>query len=324
MKFSVILPVYNAEKTLGRCLDSLVGQEFRDYEILLINDGSRDGSGTICQTYATKYPQIRYFSQKNRGVSAARNLGLGEAGGDYLLFVDSDDYVEPTYFSALSRAVEAHRPDLLLFGARSVGGAAAAWNTGSFFENTEQKVAQRITDAMQRYLFSSLCNKCFRRTLIERDGQRFETGLATGEDQSFIFSFAMKISTLESAADLLYDVDVSDGDSLSRKSRPYLTEQLIQCSGRMYDAFRKADHTPEAAALYEQALSWAYYRSAYSCIKEQQKLEQDGRQRRKNIRSICRIYGEKKIRPRGWKCHLIALPIRLRMAGALDRLARHR
>lgn len=93
MKYSIIIPVYNAEGTLRRCLDSLVGQQFSNYELLLINDGSTDGSDAICREYASTYSCVRYFAKENGGVSSARNLGLEQAEGEYILFADSDDYV---------------------------------------------------------------------------------------------------------------------------------------------------------------------------------------------------------------------------------------
>lgn len=104
MKYSVIIPVYNAARTLRRCLDSLVDQSFDDYELLLINDGSTDGSDAICREYANVYPCIRYFAKENGGVSSARNLGLEQAKGEYILFVDSDDWLST---ETLQRAAEA-------------------------------------------------------------------------------------------------------------------------------------------------------------------------------------------------------------------------
>ena len=92
---SVIVPVYNVEKYLGRCLDSVIDQTYRNLEIILINDGSTDRSGEICQHYAEKDPRIRVLTQKNQGLSAARNTGLDHMAGEYIVFVDSDDYVAP-------------------------------------------------------------------------------------------------------------------------------------------------------------------------------------------------------------------------------------
>ena len=98
---SVIVPVYNVELYLRKCLDSIVGQSYRDIEILIIDDGSTDGSGSICDEYAEKDERIRVFHSENRGLSSARNLGLDEATGDWIGFVDSDDRIEPDMYEVL-------------------------------------------------------------------------------------------------------------------------------------------------------------------------------------------------------------------------------
>ena len=232
MRYSVIIPVYNAEGTLRRCLDSLVGQHFSDYELLLINDGSTDGSDAICREYANTYSCVRYFAKENGGVSSARNLGLEQAEGEYILFVDSDDYVSENYFSVISDALDNNVVDLLMFGYCNFGSISAEWDTGEFYENEEVGVAERISSAMQQYLFSSLLSKVFKKQIIEQYNMRFGNDLAIGEDQAFIFTYAMHIRSIGSIEDHLYNVDVSDGSSLSRKARPYLAEQLMEVNRR--------------------------------------------------------------------------------------------
>ena len=99
---SVIVPVYNVEEYLPRCLDSIINQTYKNLEILLIDDGATDNSGKICDEYALKDNRIRVFHKENGGVSSARNLGLDNATGEYISFIDSDDYVELEYFELLS------------------------------------------------------------------------------------------------------------------------------------------------------------------------------------------------------------------------------
>ena len=118
---SVIVPVYNVEKYLARCLDSLLGQTQPDIEILVVNDGSTDTSGRIVDEYAQKYPdRIRAFHMENEGVSAARNRGVAEAEGKYLTFVDSDDYVTVDYLERMVEAAEKNHADLVVQGFRMV------------------------------------------------------------------------------------------------------------------------------------------------------------------------------------------------------------
>ncbi len=324
MRYSLIIPVYNAQSTLRRCLDSIVNQPFSDYELLLINDGSTDGGDAVCREYADKYSCIRYFAKENGGVSSARNLGLDEAKGEYILFADSDDYVSENYFSVISSSLDDCSADLLLFGYRNFGTNTLERDTGVFFENTEIGVAERVSYAMHRYLFSSLCNKVFKRQIIEQHNIRFANDLAIGEDQTFIFAYAMHIRSIASVSDKLYNVDVSGENSLSRKARPYLTEQLTEVNRRMYAAYRAAEHVPETARYYEAALSWMSYRSAYSCCKELLKFNYSTKQRRQEIRRICGLYRAERIKPVGRKCRIIALPVRLGWSGAIDFMICHK
>lgn len=320
MQYSVIIPVYNAERTLRRCLDSLVGQQFSDYELLLINDGSTDDSDAICREYANTYPCVRYFAKENGGVSSARNLGLEQAEGEYILFADSDDYVSEDYFASLSDTLKNRAADLFMFGYRNFGGVSTEWDTGEFYEDSETGIAERVASAVRKYLFSSLLSKAFKRQIIEQHNIHFAKDLAIGEDQAFIFTYAMHIRSIGSIENHLYNVDVSDGNSLSRKARPYLTEHLMEVNRRMYAAYRDAEHSPEAARYYEVALSWMTYRSAYSCCKELLKFDYSAKQRRREIRNICKLYRAERVRPIGWKCRIIALPVQLGWSWAIDRL----
>ena len=320
MQYSVIIPVYNAEGTLRRCLDSLVRQQFSDYELLIINDGSTDGSDAICREYASTYSCVRYFVKENGGVSSARNLGLEQAEGEYILFVDSDDYVSENYFSVISDALDNNVVDLLMFGYCNFGSISAEWDTGEFNENTEVGIAIRVSSAMQQYLFSSLCSKAFKRHIIEQYNMCFANDLAIGEDQAFIFTYAMHIRSIGSIEDHLYNVDVSDGNSLSRKARPYLTEQLMEINRRMYAAYQAVPHAAKAAKHYEAALSWMAYRSVYSSCKELLKFNYSAKQRRHEIRKICKLYRAEEIKPVGWKCRIIAMPVQLGWSWAIDRL----
>ena len=99
---SIIVPVYNSEKYLGACIDSILSQYFRDFELILVDDGSRDSSPHICDDYTQKDSRVKVIHKENGGVSAARNDGLDIAKGEYVTFIDSDDWVERDYLSTLS------------------------------------------------------------------------------------------------------------------------------------------------------------------------------------------------------------------------------
>ena len=113
-KVSIIIPVYNAEKTLCRCLDSLVVQTYEDVEIILVNDGSVDSSRNICETYRDKYSQIILINQENAGPATARNVGIDSASGKYISFVDADDYVECGMIEEMVNAAETNHAEMVI------------------------------------------------------------------------------------------------------------------------------------------------------------------------------------------------------------------
>jgi glycosyltransferase involved in cell wall biosynthesis len=120
---SVIVPVYNVAKYIERCVESIMGQTHKDIDVILVDDGSSDGSGDICDELAKKYVKIKVIHQKNRGLSGARNVGIRAARGEYLVFVDSDDYVDEEFVAKLYAAVDKRGPSVAVCGYREVRGA---------------------------------------------------------------------------------------------------------------------------------------------------------------------------------------------------------
>ena len=118
IKFSFIVPVYNVEKYLSRCLDSLLTQNYQNFEIICINDGSPDNSINILQMYQKKHNNIFIINQENKGLGGARNTGLKYASGDYIWFIDSDDWIEPTSLYLLNNYISQEgSKDMILFNA---------------------------------------------------------------------------------------------------------------------------------------------------------------------------------------------------------------
>lgn len=120
MKLSIIVPIYNVAPYLRKCVDSLLAQDISDYEIILVDDGSPDECPQICDQYAEQYSNIKVMHQANAGLSAARNSGIKAATGDYILFVDSDDYLQPNVLGALMEQVEREQLDVLRFDYQNV------------------------------------------------------------------------------------------------------------------------------------------------------------------------------------------------------------
>ena len=123
MKVSVIIPVYNAEKTVRRCLDSIIQQTSSEWEVIAINDGSKDNSEKILREYEEKeHERIRVFTQNNSGVTKTRERGIREAKGQYIMFVDNDDYLEPDYIDVFLSEIEKGDYDVVVGGYRRGGG----------------------------------------------------------------------------------------------------------------------------------------------------------------------------------------------------------
>lgn len=125
VKVSIIIPVYKAEKYISRCLDSVIHQTCGEYEVIAIDDGTPDDSGKICDAYAEKYPVLKVFHQKNIGVTRTREVGITKARGEYIVWVDSDDFATPELVESVIQVVDTSHADIILYGVKSYGNGQA-------------------------------------------------------------------------------------------------------------------------------------------------------------------------------------------------------
>ena len=169
MKVSVIIPVYNVEQYLKVCLDSILCQDFSDYEILLIDDGSKDSSPAICDEYAQKYSHVQVIHQENKGQGGARNTGIRAAKGEFLLFVDSDDSLKSGALRAVYEAAAAQDADVAVFGMDCVDeqGRVTATRTPT---ESGTVVLQDNSLTFTFFKDSYVWNKLYRRSLLAENG----------------------------------------------------------------------------------------------------------------------------------------------------------
>lgn len=203
--FSIIVPIYNAERYLRRCLGSLSQQQFGDFEVLMINDGSTDGSEELCRHYAAEDVRFRLINQENQGVSAARNAGLDYAKGTYLLFLDSDDYVDPS-FTAEFRRLMSSGADLGISGyyeCYEETGEQVAKDYGAGRKSVKEYLFLMSTNPIDNY-FGVLWNKCFRRDVMDVNHIRFELGRSYGEDYGLLVDYLNCIESVCLSAERLY------------------------------------------------------------------------------------------------------------------------
>lgn len=198
---SIIVPVYNAEAYLDQCLLSILAQTHTRLEVLLVNDGSVDGSGAICDRYAGADPRVRVIHRDNGGVSSARNLAMAQAQGEFLMFVDADDHVAPDFVTAMLQAVQGHEVAACAYDRFRPGwsqsfvvGPSNAMPMEHFFEHT----------LCTPLIGGGCCNKIFRMAIIRDLGLTFDTRIAVGEDMLFLVRYFQRCRSAGYAAEVLY------------------------------------------------------------------------------------------------------------------------
>lgn len=316
MKYSVIIPAYNSEKTIKRCIESITSQNRSDVEIIVINDGSTDKTECICKDLHTESKNIIYLYKENGGVSSARNLGLSVATGEYVLFVDSDDYVENNCFDTIDKYTESDA-DFYQFGFYVVANELVK-ETREFSEckvNTLNEKEFFICDGVITRSINSPCAKIFKRKVIDEKTIRFCEELSTGEDLTFVFTFLLSAKKFERLNDKIYFADIGNKESLSRKYREDLSDQLIG----VYESMLKAlQNTETESKLINRALSWLFYRNAYSVANDISRSSLGFSERRNKLKTMCSLFNNKKVVPMGFKCNIIAIPIRFKLIELID------
>lgn len=187
-KISVIIPVYNTEKWLPKCMDSVLSQTYPNLEILLINDGSTDSSGSLCDSYAQKHPQIQAHHQTNQGLSATRNTGLDMASGEYIFFLDSDDYLEPSALELLYDSFKRNDADLVIGSYQTVDTSNQPLTKEDFsYPSTETIISEKeFWDFSIHHVAATIaCSKLYPKKIW--DNLRFPVG-KIHEDNAVIHS----------------------------------------------------------------------------------------------------------------------------------------
>ena len=184
---SIIVPVYNAEKTIGRCIDSILGQQYTDFELLLVDDGSKDGSGAICDSYALADSRVQVIHKENTGVSDTRNIGISRARGAYLQFLDSDDWITPDATKLLVEAAGEHNCDLVISDFYRVVGERVS-RKGDIDEDrvlTREEYAAHMMEQPAEFYYGVLWNKLYRRDIVADHHLQMDPEISWCEDFMF-------------------------------------------------------------------------------------------------------------------------------------------
>lgn len=247
-QFSIIVPVYNIAEYLPKCIDSVLSQTSQDYELLLVDDGSPDTSGTICDDYASRYPdKIRVIHQPNGGAGAARNQGIRLSQGEYILFLDGDDYWEPNLLADLQTAMKSHNADLYLFGAKVEKDGKPQGELHEHIPCGELCNAQSHPELF--FGIMAPWNRAYRRSLFLENGIEFASKVWY-EDIRVV----TKINTVAKSALRLpgayYHYLQRDGSSMNNKNL-HRNREIIYA----FDDMRQWFHSHKLEPLYGRELS---------------------------------------------------------------------
>ena len=209
---SIIVPIYNTEKYLHQCLDSILNQTYTNFEVLLVNDGSTDSSGMICQEYVENDSRFRYFEKENGGASSARNLGLERSGGAYITFIDSDDWVEPNYLDVLYTALKENDTDVAISTYKRFAQDGVFYLRSYSREDDEfLNIGTRSRDSFLEILprlgeldhsFYSISSKLIKREII--GNLLFDEQVSYAEDLNFFFYLYLGVESVVYVRDYTY------------------------------------------------------------------------------------------------------------------------
>lgn len=235
-EISVIVPVYNVEKYLKRCVDSILNQSYKDFELILVDDGSKDSSGKICDEYGQTDSRVKVIHKKNGGVSAARNTGLKFATGEYIMFVDSDDYIDESMLLEMIKYAES---DIITSGLRFVD-----INENLLFENNNDTIEKmninefiknNYVDFYKKYIFSGPYNKLYKRYIIIQENLFFNENLSICEDGLFVINYLLVAKTISNVSKCFYNyVQYSENNLMSKYN-----SNAIDASLQLYNTKQK-------------------------------------------------------------------------------------
>ncbi|MEG1597211.1 MAG: glycosyltransferase family 2 protein [Bacilli bacterium] len=302
IKVSVIVPIYNSEKYLSKCLDSLVKQTLNEIQIILVNDGSSDNSEDICKDYCKQYRHILYLKKENGGQASARNLGVSKASGEFLSFIDSDDYINiKTLAKAYEKAVS-ERADIVVFDIVKLTN-----------ENEEEHISYEnlSLNEVTNYVISdpSPCNKIFRRKLFSENNVRFLEGKIY-EDLAVIPTLVCYTNKICHLNEFLYYYVIHDNSTMrfnkySQKlndifyALDFLEKVFIE--SKKYDNFKEEiEFIFIEHLLHGASLRFLNYREGHEDLQNIRKLIKE---------KYPRFYKNKYFKLRDWKyklfCNLI-------------------
>lgn len=257
---SIIVPVYNVELYLDECVRSIVAQDYTQFECWLIDDGSQDRSGYMCDEWARKDNRIQVVHKQNEGVSVARNVGIRRSSGEYITFVDSDDMVKPTYLSDMMDCVK-DNADLYVSGFELYPipspNTSAVPQCHYTFEIDEMNLS-RFIQLNEKSLLYGPCVKLYKTSIIKKNGVRFDPSLSLGEDLHFNYEYLKHVKRITTIPKVNYYYRQVGASSLSKKYRDDLFEVSYEQWHFMKDFYISRNLWNDISRKYMAYLMWAF------------------------------------------------------------------
>lgn len=216
-KISIIIPVYNSESYLCECIDSVISQSYTDWELILVNDGSTDASGFICDQYSQRDSRIRVLHKPNSGVSNSRNLGIKEAQAEWIMFMDSDDYIDKETLNISVRNLQP-KVDLLVFGIKVVNNDILENPPCLHYIGTNSTLQDQLEEADRIGWLQGPVNKLFKRSLIVDNNLLFDVTMSYGEDTKFSFTYLQICNNIQFIPHFFYNYCFRNSQSLTSKT----------------------------------------------------------------------------------------------------------
>ena len=300
---SVVVPVYNAQSTLEKCVESILGQTYEKIQVVLVNDGSKDSSLDICRELADRHNNIKVIDKPNEGVSQTRNRGIEEADGEYILFVDSDDYIDSDMCETMLRRMEENNADVCMCA------MTLHKNGESIVKPLEEQVLQSKENIAKKFIsiykttyVNSPCNKLYKKKLIKK---LFLKDISLGEDLLFNLDYLNECNKVVTVSNSFYHYQFVNGQSLTQKYRTDNFDIAARLYGAVTDYGRENGVTFQemrpVREVFMRSIFYAIQDLFYYC-KEDKKYKKkvlkewaDNAYVKETVRSVGNVSSQQKI-----------------------------
>lgn len=290
--YSIIIPIFNCKLYLNRCIDSILNQNYDDFEVILINDGSTDGSEKICEAYKKKDRRVTFITKANTGVSDSRNIGLKEARGKYILFLDSDDYVDQGYLEAINNIITAfQKVELINYGFYSEVDGECNKTISSDVINCDERYMQSVdeirkffVDMWDAHMLYNIWNKVYLKEIIDKYEIRFPE-YNWGEDVQFNREYLMHINNMYNSSSAFYHYVRERNGAVTKKYKADFFEIRKKEFFEFNDYFEKWGISKD---IYYEFSCRRFIERVLGCIENEFNSEDHFKKRYKKVKEMLK------------------------------------